>query len=167
MTPSNWQDRVRPTQGATVDRLLAKLRTKDLKLENLEAVRARQAGLEGFHTVDFAAIQLGEKTIRDIASECGIEKLLKPSKKDSEHLAISRITPPFGQLYTQVDDDHAGTRVDIKQLKSISAEHLRGLATFVDEINRLRDGIIAAADAAIAEGASVTSRMKPGKPRQR
>ena len=168
MTRPNWQDRLSLNQSTAVDRVLAKLRPKDFKLENLEAVRARRASLEGFHTIDFGAIQLSEDTVRAIARECGIEKLLKPSKKDPEHLAMSYITPPFGQLYTQIDDDHAGTRVDVKQLKHVSAEHLRGLASFVDEITRLREGIIAAADAAIADGATIPKpRVSRGKGRGR
>lgn len=166
MQPPSWKERVSGSKGDTVDRLLAGITRDDLKLKNLETVRARKAVFEGFHTIDFGAIQLSEQTIRDIARECGIEKLLKPSKKDPEHLAISRITPPFGQLYTQANhggDDHAGTRIDIRPLKHISATQLRGLAAFMDEITRLREGIIAAADVFTLEPERAPAKPPRGK----
>lgn len=143
---TKWTDRVGAQKGATVDALLASLQPADIKRENLEAVKRRKVTFEGFHTIDFGAVQLNEATIRAIAAECGIENLLKPHKKDREHLMLSRITPPFGQLYTQEEGRHAGTRVDIKQLTDVKPKHLQGLIGFIAELQRLHAGIIAFAE---------------------
>lgn len=168
---TQWTDRVgreSPKRSATVDALLASLTRENIKYKNLEAVRVRTVEFEGFHTIDFGAIQLREETIRAIARECRVEKLLKTAKKkpgaeNEEHIAVSRITPPFGQLYTEADESFAGTRVDIKQLKSVTPEHLRRLAHFMGEIGRLHDGIVAFADEnpAVEKPSSRTRRSAP------
>lgn len=166
---AKWTDRVGNARSATVDAVLAGLTRADIKHENLESVRTRKVEFEGFHTIDFGAIQLKEETIRAIARECRVEKLLKIAKKkpgadNQEHIAVSRITPPFGQLYTEADEAFCGTRVDIKQLKSISPEHLHRLAHFMDEITRLHEGIVAFADANPAVE-KPSPRVRRGSPR--
>lgn len=153
---ADWQQRIGESKtnkkiGATVNALLKSIDGSQLKLENLEAVRRRKVTFEGFHVINFGAIQLDEPTIRSIARECGIESLLRVDKRDKDHISIRRFSLPANQLYTQRDDPHCGTQVEIKKLKDVKPHHLRGIANFCDEIQRLREGIIEMADERIQE----------------
>lgn len=159
MTKPSWQERVGATRdalfaapsGETVDAILASTKKRQLKLGNLDHVRARIVTMDA-GDINFGAIQLHEDTIRAIAEECGLTPYLKRSPRDERHLDLRSISKEDSQLYTQpithknlmVPD--AGTHVSIKRPKESKEGYHLAVGKFMSEITRLREGLFAIAD---------------------